>query len=264
MRVIYVDVLFVINFFITFLLMLLTAKLTKRREQPVRLTVAAVLGGAYALIILAPELPAYILALTKVGAALLMVFAAFGFQSIKKYLQSLFMFLFANFVFLGLIAGSWLLLRPDSVVIKNSTVYFDISARLLLLFALAAYLIAVLILRLHDKRADKKDIYDLTVEKDGKKVHLYAFADSGNHLVEPFSAYPVIIAKKSLFASVKEERVIPFETVGGEGMLTAFKPDKITVGTSDKKVELENVYIALSDRMQSEDYSAILNPKMFS
>lgn len=262
MRVIYVDVLFVINFFITFLLLLLTAKLTKQKEQPVRLTVGAAAGGLYALIILAPELPFYILAASKAAAALLIVFAAFKFQNLKKYLQSLAMFLFANFVFLGLIAGAWLLIRPDGVVIKNNTVYFDISAHLLLLFAVFAYVVALGVIRLHDKRADKKEIYDVTVEKDGQQVHLYAFADSGNNLVEPFSAYPVIIAKKSLFKSAKAERVIPFETVGGEGMLTAFKPDKVTVGACGRQIELANVYIALSDHVQNEDYSAILNPKI--
>lgn len=263
-RVIYVDVLFVVNFFITFLLLLLTAKLTKQKEKPLRLTAASALGGAYALIILAPRLPSAVLWLTKAAAALVLVLIAFGFCNLKKYLQSFLMFLFSNFVFLGIIAGGWMLLKPDSVVIKNSTVYFDISARALLIIALAAYLIAVVIIRLHDRRADKKEIYDVTVETHGKRVHLYAFADSGNNLVEPFSAYPVIIAKKSLFPDTETQRVIPYETVGGEGMLTAFKPEKVVVASSGNQIEIENVYIALSDRIKNEDYSAILNPKIIS
>lgn len=55
-------------------------------------------------------------------------------------------------------------------------------------------------------------------------------------------------------------RVIPVTTVGGEGVLYAFKPDKVTVQTSNGKSLLGNVYIALSHNMKKGEYKGIINP----
>ena len=57
-QVVYVDVLLVVNFFMTLLLLLLTAALTKQPRRTGRLCIAAMLGAAYSLILLAPKLPA--------------------------------------------------------------------------------------------------------------------------------------------------------------------------------------------------------------
>ena len=54
---VYVDVLLVVNFFMTLLLLLLTAALTKQPGRTGRLCIAAMLGAAYSLILLAPKLP---------------------------------------------------------------------------------------------------------------------------------------------------------------------------------------------------------------
>ena len=52
MNVIYIDVLFVVNFFITFFLVLVTAKFAKRKEKLWRTVAASFLGGMYSLVIL--------------------------------------------------------------------------------------------------------------------------------------------------------------------------------------------------------------------
>ena len=47
MTVIYVDVLFIVNFFITFFLLLVTAKLSKRDDKLGRCVLASFIGGLY-------------------------------------------------------------------------------------------------------------------------------------------------------------------------------------------------------------------------
>ena len=54
---VYVDVLLVVNFFMTLLLLLLTAALTKQPRRTVRLCIAAMLGAAYSLILLRRSCP---------------------------------------------------------------------------------------------------------------------------------------------------------------------------------------------------------------
>ena len=250
---VYVDVLLVVNFFMTLLLLLLTAALTKQPGRPGRLCIAAVLGAAYSLILLAPKLPTWVVVLSKIAVALVLVLAAFGFGSVKKYLRCLLCFLAANFVLLGFIVGVWLLFRPRRIVVKNSAVYFDLPARTLLLLALAAYVLALLILRLYEKHAGRRALLELTVDTGARQVRCFALADSGNRLREPFSGAPVIVP-----------RVIPYQTVGGEGMLTAFRPHRVTVHSGKRRGTVGEVYVALSEHIQNEDYQAVVDPKIFS
>ena len=81
---VYVDVLLVVNFFMTLLLLLLTAALTKQPRRPGRLCMAAMLGAAYSLILLAPKLPTWVVVLSKIAVALVLVLAAFGFGSVRS------------------------------------------------------------------------------------------------------------------------------------------------------------------------------------
>lgn len=261
---VYVDVLLVVNFFMTLLLLLLTAALTKQPRRSGRLCIAAMLGAAYSLILLAPKLPAWVVVLSKITVALVLVLAAFGFGSVKKYLRCLLCFLAANFVLLGFIVGVWLLFRPRRIVVKNSAVYFDLPARTLLLLALAAYVLALLILRLYEKHAGRRALLELTIDTGARKVRCFALADSGNRLREPFSGAPVIVARRSLFPDTETPRVIPYLTVGGEGMLTAFRPRQVTVHSGKRQGAVGEVYVALSDHIQNEDYQAVVNPKIFS
>ncbi len=120
--------------------------------------------------------------LSKIAVALVLVLAAFGFGSVKKYLRCLLCFLAANFVLLGFIVGVWLLFRPRRIVVKNSAVYFDLPARTLLLLALAAYVLALLILRLYEKHAGRRALLELTVDTGARQVRCFALADSGNRL----------------------------------------------------------------------------------
>ncbi len=259
---VYVDVLFVINFFITYLLILLTKALTKNTAKQWRMLLGSFVGGVYSLIIFAESINDFLSVLLKLAVSLLIVFSAFGFKRALPFFKALICFYFSNLIFLGVILAVWLTVKPDGIVINNDIVYFDIPASALLALALAAYIISILIIKLYNYTISKKEIYLLTVIKDEREYRFCAFLDSGNRLTEPFSGCPVIIADKNKI-SVKCERVIPFNTVGGEGLLEAFKADKIIVSNGKNTFESESVYIALSD-VNSKDFSAILNPLLFN
>ena len=100
-------------------------------------------------------------------------------------------------IFLGIIITIILLFKPNGIALKNSVVYFDLSAKVLIVSAAVAYLISVLIIKLYNKTIASSELYRLSVSKNGNTYNLYAFVDSGNKLKEPFSDYPVIIADKN-------------------------------------------------------------------
>lgn len=264
LTVIYVDVLMVINFFITFLLLLLTQKLAKENIKLLRFVLASFAGALYALVILFDELSFAVSLLGKLAAGCIIVLIAFGCASVKGFLKNTAVFLFSNFVFVGIMVGLWMIFKPEGIVINNSTVYFDISASTLLICAFIAYIVSAVIIRLYNGRTSKKELYRITVLHMDMKYSFFAFADSGNNLREPFSDFPVIVADEDLFKNVECSRVIPVSTVSGEGILKAFRPEMVVIETSRAKVETNRIYIALSGSMKKGEYRGIINPKSLS
>lgn len=156
----------------------------------------------------------------------------------------------------------WLAFKPNSFVFNNDSVYFDIPAKALLVSALVAYIISICVIKIYNYTISKKEIYSLKIFKGESEYNLFAFLDTGNKLREPFSNFPVIIVDSSKI-DFECERVIPFDTVGGEGMLKAFKPDKIVISNGKSSFECKDVYIAVS-KVDSKDFSAILNPQIMT
>ena len=92
--VIYVDVLFVVNFFITYLLLFATSFLAKSEMKQYRAIIASIAGGLYSLVIICDKLNFLISTLGKIAVSILIVFIAFGF---KRFLVFLKTFLFSIF-----------------------------------------------------------------------------------------------------------------------------------------------------------------------
>ncbi len=264
MTVIYVDVLFIVNFFITFFLLLVTAKLSKRDDKLGRCVLASFIGGLYSLVILWQNLNFAASFIGKLAAACIIVITAFKFKTFKSYIKEVVIFFFVNFIFVGVMVGFWLIFKPKGIIINNSTVYFNVSARALLISAFIAYILSALIIRIYNGKTAAKELYSVTVFKNERRIRFFAFADSGNNLKEPFSDYPVIIAQNELFDGIDCRRLVPFNTIGGEGVLFAFKPDRVEISSSTGNATVENVYIALSDKVKKGEYQGILNPKILN
>lgn len=260
--VIYADILFVVNFFITYLLLLLTSLLLKRGAKTIRLLIASSLGGLYSLVIFIDGLNFLISAAGKIFVSFIIVLIAFGFIRLWQYIKTILIFYFSNMVLLGIVTAFLLIFKPSGIALSNGIVYFDISAKTLIISSAVAYAIAYGVVRIYNRSISKKEIYKVTIFKNDKSYKLFAFADSGNKLREPFSDYPVIIAD-SCEISEQAERIIPYNTVGGEGMLKAFKPDKVIISGSRESCETDKAYVAMST-VDSREFSAIINPDLLN
>ena len=157
--VIYVDVLFVVNFFITYLLLISTSFFAKSEIKQYRAVIASVLGGLYSLVIIFDKLNFLLSAIGKIFASLLIVFVAFGFIRVWTYLKNFIIFYFSNVLFLGVISAICMFFSPKGMTVKNSNVYFDISATQLLVSAFCAYLVTYIIIKITNRTLAKGEIY---------------------------------------------------------------------------------------------------------
>ena len=260
-QVVYVDVLFTLNLFVNYLLLLSGACLLREKAKRWRLLLGAALGAVYSLIIFAPELRHF----GKLTAC----------------------FLAANFIFAGFMMGIWLLFRPKGMVYQNGAVYFDISVTVLIVTAIVCYGLTVLFSKLFRRHAPENRIYTLQVELDGCRLCTQALLDTGNRLSDCFSDTPVILLEyarvktllppelRSFFrerpsalhappeAASLGFRLIPYHTVGGTGLLPAFRPEKVIISDAHMQFEKKDVLIAVvNDRLAAGEYGALLNERL--
>lgn len=269
-EVIYVDVLFILNFFVTYLLLVTTKYLLKRDAKLWRLLLSAIGGGAYSLIILIENLNEIFSFVGKFACAAVLVAIAFSFQSWKAFLKGVLFFFGAGFIYVGVMIAMWLTFRPAGLVIHNATIYFNISPKLLIISALLAYLVSTLLIKLHNRVTAKNQLYSLSICHADLSISLCAFVDTGNKLKEPFSGAPVIVVDASLaqplFIEQRDKmRVIPCHTIQGEGMLQAYQADKVIITSGRQKIVLSNQYIALSkEPLSNGEFSALINPEILN
>ena len=114
------------------------------------------------MIILVDNLPWYISLISKIAACVLIILIAFKFYRVKSFAVALGIFLFSNFLFLGIIVGIYLLSGNHMIAVNNSTVYLNIGAKALLFSAAAAYVVASLVVRIYNKSVSKGDIVTFT------------------------------------------------------------------------------------------------------
>ncbi|MDR1805373.1 MAG: sigma-E processing peptidase SpoIIGA [Clostridium sp.] len=280
-RVIYIDVLIFLNCFITAMLLLACAALLKLRPRRLRLLLATLLGGAMSLVILLPPLPTALGVLIKIAGCGLLAWLAFGFRSLRFYLRAAGCFMMASFIFAGAMLALWSLLAPQGMVFNNGAAYWDISVLLLCVSTILCYALVRLLALLTRRNAPENHVFDLTINAGGKELSCKALFDSGSSLREGFSGAPVIVAQRDALhaiappevlafeeAGAKPElsalRLIPFNSVGGTGLLPAFRASSAVAVRGKKRWLCDEVYIAVSDRAPAGgEYTALLGNVFF-
>lgn len=254
-----------INFFLTFLLLELSAKLSKLAPSFCAVIIASIIGSLYSLIIFVDDINPFLLEISKLIASVIILLVAFRFNRLGLFIKVLVIYYISSFLLLGFIMAMCFIFKLKFVAINNSVLYFNISAPVIIASAFVAYLLSSLFIRLYNRGLSKNELYTLIIENKGTTVRLNALLDTGNRLKEPFSNRPVIVVDSNKIKTCDENvRQVPVSTINGTTILTAFKPDKIILKSTKGEEIIENAYIALSEEIGSENYSAIFNNDILS
>ncbi len=252
------DILCAVNVFIDFLLLLGAARLLRLRVSLPRLLAASVLGGALSLAALLPRLPVWLNLLSDAAGAALLVATAFGKTDVKSFLRRTAVFFAESFFFCGIMFFICSTFRPKGMEVYNDVVYFNISPILLILFTLVCYYLMKLFRFLADG-AVGKPLCTVKTTVNGREYLFRAMIDTGCSVKEPFSGADVIVAERSLLmptaASNFQYRIIPFQSLGGEGVLQGIRPESVEI---DGKATGGKLYIGLCDGVLKGDVKAIV------
>lgn len=281
MITIYVDVLICVNFFVNYFILLCVKKFLSLNTKNSRLIICAGVTSLFSLLIFLPPLASIFSFLLKVLCSVVTVFITFGYKNRRSFIRQLAVFLLTNIGFCGII----LLISGISInkisVVNNDWIYINMSPVVFIILTLICYLIFRFIQIVTKHKTEKDIIHKIKVKKSGCFWEFFGKTDTGCSLYEPFSGSPVIIADPEVFQKKQSSaafitgeknnfedenkkenspafRVIPFETLLGEGFLKAFKADEVYI---DGKKSDKEIYIAISEgKIKDKDTAmALLN-----
>ena len=282
--VIYLDVLILINLYVTYFQILAVSAFTHRKTVWYRKLSAAGIGAVASLSIFIPQEMVLTLTLLKIFLCALIAFVAFGYTGFRAYAVSVLFLMLVSFVFSGLMLCVWLFAAPMKMLFINGTVYFGIDTMTIILSTCAAYGVVRIIRYILDKNGKTDGKYTVIIKNNGRECRLSALADSGNGMVDCFSGLPVIVCRRDMCADVsppaidmienngdisdigmqmiKGIRIMPFSTVGKGGLICMFKAESVVIDdeTNEEKYPVNALIgIVIGGR---QEYEAIFNPKI--
>lgn len=267
-HVVYGDILFIINTYVTYALLRVTSLVCKAPASRLRTVAASLLGGAFSFLVLLRGVPEAVIALLRLLFAALLLFVTYYPFEKKKLLKLLGGFFLVNFVFAGLMFALWLFVSPKSMLFCAGVIYFDIDALTLVVLTAACYAflsVANLLLR---SKAPKGTLFELEITLGEKRYSCRALLDTGNSLYEPFSSFPVIVAEKRLFGDgfqIPEERLrlVPCSSVSSQSVLRAFRPDNVVIKGIEGETSTDKLYIGLTENgIGNSEFGALLHPDL--
>ena len=282
--VIYLDVLILINLYVTYFQILAVSVFTHRKTVWYRKLSAAGIGAVTSLSIFIPQEVVLTLTLLKIFLCALIAFVAFGYTGFRAYAVSVLFLMLVSFVFSGLMLCVWLFAAPMKMLFINGTVYFGVDTMTIILSTCAAYGVVRIIRYILDKNGKTDGKYTVIIKNNGRECRLSALADSGNGMVDCFSGLPVIVCRRDMCADVsppaidmiennsdiseigtqmiKGVRIMPFSTVGKGGFICMFKAESVVIDdeTNEEKYPVNALIgIVIGGR---QEYEAIFNPKI--
>ncbi len=262
---VYADILFIVNLYIDALLLSAVRRFLHLQLSRLRWLSASLLGGLFGFTALLPQLNGFWLFLLGTVEAFLLICAAFAPKRAVLLLKATFLLLLFGAALSGLLGLMQSFLPMRGMVLRNGAVYFDLSPLLLVLLTCLAYGILYLFDRIFRKKEPDTLLAAVTLTLNGVHAVFTAKVDTGMTLHEPFSGLPAALAEKSAVRTLLPEdfgketcalpfRFIPYSSVGGSGVLPAFRPD-----TAEINGEPAELWVAVTDRpLSAGSFSALI------
>lgn len=277
---IYVDVLIVLNIYITYFLLMAVSKISHTPIKLSRCIISSVAGGLFSLIILIPDMNYFVNIFLKLAVSVIIIMTGFGMKTGFKYTMKLILWFYAmNFIFAGIMLSLRYAFSLSFMRYSNSYFYMDFSLFSLIIFTIISYAVVCLIRYIIDKGNVSGGVYKVIIRNNGRVISVEGIADTGNSLVDNFSGKPVIICGKSELEKIieipefsliggdyaeyseilKNFRIIPYSTIGESGIIPVFSPDEILIREEkSQKIKQADALIGIS----SKNIKAVFNPEI--
>ncbi|WP_010096772.1 sigma-E processing peptidase SpoIIGA [Ornithinibacillus scapharcae] len=295
---IYLDMVWILNFLLDLMLLLLTQALCREYTPKRRLVLGAIVASLIVPITLYFPNTYISTVLGKILYSILIIIVTFRYISVNRLVKQLLVFYFVSFsIGGGLFAVHYLLQNPVALsaagVLSYSSGYGDPISWI---FVVIGFPFVYWFTKSRmDKHAIEKirynQLYEVTIHFHNKNFSTTGFIDSGNQLIDPLTRKPVIICDEPFLKqwfdheewnrlkrayeefdidSIPLEwqnyiQVVPFHGVEGKSnFLFTIKPDKISISYGAQHIVATKLLIGIqfSELTADRRYHCLLHPQI--
>lgn len=247
--IVYIDLVFVINFLFDFCLLLSVDLILKRHTKKTRIIIGSLLGEI-SMITLFVNFSKAGLLMFKIMLSFIMAIVTYGKKD-KKYI-------FYNVVYLylsGIILGGFITYLYNQFKINR-----EYSLRYLIILFLSPIILFVYSKLMNKLKNNYNNCYKVIIDYENNHYEGIGFLDSGNKLVSPISGKPIILIEKEYIILHKLKLLpVPYTALNHHGILNCFKPDRLLINNKN----VENVLVGISEvKFNIEGCSVLLNARM--
>lgn len=296
---IYLDVIWLLNFFFDSFLLLLTSIILKRKVKKWRIFLGALIGSSIVLFYFTQYQGITSHPVMKLLYSILIVYSVFGFLKFRYFIKNLVTFYFITFMVGGGMLGLHYFFQTDiafmngTLVTKSSGFGDPVSwITVLIGFPLVWYFSKHNMEEIEMTKINFEQLVGVKVKIGEDLMYLKGLIDSGNQLYDPITQTPVMILEiqrctscfpaSLIYQSQNPElldltnidpiwanriRIIPYRAVGQDHQfLLAIRPDQVVIINNEKEITVKKVLIGLSNTILSSngEYECIIHPKMLT
>ena len=276
---IYLDLIFLENVFMNFIIIYATAIIIKKEIKIFRIILGSTIGAIYACIYYISNLEIYSSIFLKIILSIVIVYISFNSKKIKDILKELLIFYLTSFTFGGVTFALLYFINPESILFQNGVLVGIYPLKMILIGGLIGFVIIIISFKTIKNKITKKDMFcRLKIWFKEKEIILNGVIDTGNFLKEPITGHSVVIVEKEILADAVPEnilnnmnniingqyiidktcsskiKIIPFSALGiDNGLLIGIKPDKFIIYYQEKEKMCNDVIIGIYNKKISKN-----------
>ncbi|WP_026906032.1 sigma-E processing peptidase SpoIIGA [Paucisalibacillus globulus] len=295
---IYLDAVWLLNFFLDFMLLMLTQVLCREYTSKRRLIIGAFVASLIVPMTLYFPNSYISTVFGKILYSILIILATFRFISINRMLKQLILFYFVSFAIGGGLFAAHYFLQSPVALTTTGLISFSsgLGDPISWLFVVIGFPIAFWFTKNRmDKHAIEKirydQLHDVSISIKNKVYSTTGYIDSGNQLVDPFTKRPVIICDETFLKQWFEKddwenlrqayeefdveripvswenyiQIVPFHGVEGKSkFLFTIKPEKLTILYDNQQIIATKILIGIqfADLTIDKRYHCLLHPQI--
>ncbi len=275
---VYIDIVFMENILLNYIILLSTALMSKSRINSPRILLASSIGGIYSILNYIVDITFFLNVLIKFIMSIILVVIAFNTNKLKIVIKQLIFLYLVSFTFGGITFMLLFFINPQNIVFKNNHFVGTYPLKVTILGGILGFIIVFTVSKIiRDRMSKKAMLCDLEIFYKGKVKKVKTMIDTGNLLKEPITKKDVIIVEKNSLKDIVDEdilanidnilkgkwlesddermhsykfKLIPFMSLGNEnGLLIGFKPDYIKIYDEDENVRNDIIVAIYNGRL---------------
>ena len=288
---IYLDIIFLENFILNFIILYAVSLVIKEKAGCIKLMIASLIGASYVIIYYLINFQSKWNLIFKIILSVVMVYISFMPKSFKEFIKQITFFYLVSFVFGGASLGVIYMVNAGKISIRNGIIVGNYTLKTIFIGVILAFTIITVAFKFVKNRISKKDLFcNIKIIINQSKINVKAVIDTGNFLKEPITNIPVRVVEKDILKNfvpreilenienilggdlknipeniqneyMSKLKVIPFSSLGKQnGMLLGIKADGVVVEIDNEEKYVEKVILGIYTKKLSkkDEYNALL------